>query len=250
MRGAQMGIKQTITFHPLGDSAIVIQVGDEIRKEIHLLVQRIFGCVETHPFQGYVEAVQAFANVTVFYEPYTVYRENQLDKKGISPYEWVEKHLKNLLDRELIASTPVQRRIVEIPVCYGGEFGPDLEEVATINGLTSNDVVRIHTEGTYLVYMIGFAPGFPFLGGLSKEIAAPRRQSPRMSIPKGSVGIAGKQTGVYPISTPGGWQLIGQTPLALFRPDENIPSLLAAGDQVKFVQISKAEFFEREDEGR
>lgn len=103
--------------------------------------------------------------------------------------------------------------------------------------------MRIHTAGTYLVYMIGFAPGFPFLGGLSEKIAAPRRETPRMSIPKGSVGIAGKQTGVYPISTPGGWQLIGQTPLPLFRPDEEIPSLLKAGDEVRFVQMSEKEFF-------
>lgn len=110
----------------------------------------------------------------------------------------------------------IQRRTIDIPVCYGGELGPDLEEVARINRLTPEEVVRIHTGGTYLVYMIGFAPGFPFLGGLSERIASPRRETPRMSIPKGSVGIAGKQTGVYPISTPGGWQLIGQTPLPLF----------------------------------
>ncbi|WP_353853793.1 5-oxoprolinase subunit PxpB [Bacillus sp. Bos-x628] len=236
-------IKESITFHPLGDAAIVIQAGNDIREDIHERVQHIFTCIEQHPFDGYIEAVQAFTNVTVFYEPYTVHQSAHLYQNDMSPYEWVKDYIKQLLEDKWHEGVEVRRRTVDIPVCYGGAFGPDLEEVARINGLTSEEVVRIHTAGTYLVYMIGFAPGFPFLGGLSDQIAAPRKETPRMSIPKGSVGIAGKQTGVYPISTPGGWQLIGQTPLSLFRPDQEKPSLLKAGDQVRFVQMSEKEFF-------
>ncbi|KEP25097.1 kinase inhibitor [Bacillus zhangzhouensis] len=236
-------MKDSISFHPLGDAAIVIQAGADIREEIHERVEQLFACIEQHPFDGYVEAVQAFTNVTVFYEPYTVHQSAHLDQHGMSPYEWVKAYIEKLLEDKWRVGFQAKSRIVEIPVCYGGALGPDLEEVARINRLTPEEVVRIHTAGTYLVYMIGFAPGFPFLGGLSEKIAAPRRETPRMSIPKGSVGIAGKQTGVYPISTPGGWQLIGQTPLSLFRPDDEIPSLLKAGDEVRFVQMSEKEFF-------
>lgn len=243
-------IKDTITFHPLGDAAIVIQAGTDISEDIHEHVKQLFSCIEQHPFEGYVEAVQAFTNVTVFYEPYKVYQSAQLKQRAISPYEWVKDYIENLLEDNWQEGNQVKRRIVDIPVCYGGELGPDLEEVARINDLTPEEVVRIHTSGTYLVYMIGFAPGFPFLGGLSEKIAAPRRQTPRMSIPKGSVGIAGKQTGVYPISTPGGWQLIGQTPLSLFRPNAERPSLLKAGDEVRFVQLSEKEFFSMKEEDR
>ena len=241
-------IKDLITFHPLGDAAIVIQAGTDIREDIHERVEQLFSCIEQHPFDGYVEAVQAFTNVTVFYEPYKVYQSAQRKQREISPYEWVKDYIENLLEDNWHEGNQAKRRIVDIPVCYGGELGPDLEEVARINDLTPEEVVRIHTSGTYLVYMIGFAPGFPFLGGLSEKIAAPRRETPRMSIPKGSVGIAGKQTGVYPISTPGGWQLIGQTPLALFRPDRAVPSLLKAGDEVRFVQLSEKEFFSMKEE--
>ncbi|UNG01632.1 5-oxoprolinase subunit PxpB [Bacillus altitudinis] len=243
-------IKDTITFHPLGDAAIVIQAGTDISEDIHERVKQLFSCIEQHPFEGYVEAVQAFTNVTVFYEPYKVYQSAQLKQRAISPYEWVKDYIENLLEDNWQEANQAKRRIVDIPVCYGGELGPDLEEVARINGLTPEEVVRIHTSGTYLVYMIGFAPGFPFLGGLSEKIAAPRRETPRMSIPKGSVGIAGKQTGVYPISTPGGWQLIGQTPLSLFRPNAERPSLLKAGDEVRFVQLSEKEFFSMKEEDR
>ncbi|MEC1012057.1 5-oxoprolinase subunit PxpB [Bacillus altitudinis] len=243
-------IKDTITFHPLGDAAIVIQAGTDISEDIHERVKQLFSCVEQHPFEGYVEAVQAFTNVTVFYEPYTVYQSAQLKQRAISPYEWVKDYIENLLEDNWQEGNQAKRRIIDIPVCYGGELGPDLEEVARINDLTPEEVVRIHTSGTYLVYMIGFAPGFPFLGGLSEKIAAPRRETPRMSIPKGSVGIAGKQTGVYPISTPGGWQLIGQTPLSLFQPNAERPSLLKAGEEVRFVQLSEKEFFSMKEEDR
>lgn len=136
--------------------------------------------------------------------------------------------------------------MTEIPVCYGGELGPDLPEVAAAHGLSEEEVVEIHASADYLVYMLGFAPGFAYLGGLPKRIATPRRRTPRLSIPAGTVGIAGDQTGVYPIATPGGWQLIGRTPDPLFLPDAMPPALLRAGDIVRFRPISRAEFDRRE----
>lgn len=161
----------------------------------------------------------------------------------MSPFEVVSSILQSKLENEQ-TEKELDHRTVSIPVCYGGEYGPDLEYVARHHNLTPEEVISIHSEGEYLAYMIGFAPGFPFLGGLSEKIATPRRPSPRTSIPAGSVGIAGMQTGVYPISTPGGWQLIGQTPIKLFLPEQNPPSLLQAGDIVKFEPISKEEYQE------
>ncbi|MBO1911088.1 5-oxoprolinase subunit PxpB, partial [Microvirga sp. 3-52] len=116
--------------------------------------------------------------------------------------------------------------------------GPDLEYVAKSNNLSIEEVIQIHSENEYLVYMIGFAPGFPFLGGMDKRIATPRKETPRLTIPSGSVGIAGKQTGVYPLETPGGWQIIGRTPLDLFLPDMSPPTLLEAGDKIRFMPVS------------
>jgi KipI family sensor histidine kinase inhibitor len=130
------------------------------------------------------------------------------------------------------------RRVVTIPVVYGGEWGPDLEEVARLCGLSAIDVVRIHSAPLYRVYMLGFVPGFAYLGGMDERIAVPRLAVPRAKIPAGSVGIAGGQTGVYPLETPGGWRLIGRTPLSLFVPERNPPALLKAGDWVRFLPIA------------
>jgi inhibitor of KinA len=131
---------------------------------------------------------------------------------------------------------------VEIPVCYGGDFGPDLDLVASHAQLTPAEVIARHAAPEYLVYMVGFAPGFPYLGGLDAGLATPRRTQPRPLVPAGAVGIAGAQTGIYSLPTPGGWQLIGRTPRRLFDPGRNQPSLLQAGDRLRFVPISEAEF--------
>jgi inhibitor of KinA len=131
-----------------------------------------------------------------------------------------------------------------VPTCYGGDLGPDLPFVAQHNGLLPEDVIGIHTGQTYRVYMLGFAPGFPYLGGMSERIAAPRRPSPRIAVPAGSVAIAGTQTGVYPMESPGGWQIIGRTALRLFHPERDPPALLRMGDQVRFRSISREEYGE------
>jgi inhibitor of KinA len=230
---------------PLGDCGIVIRLGDGIDEPTLQRVQQVMTRLESRPFAGMVECVQAFASVTVFYDPWVVMqhatKHGTNHSESVSPYEQVRKQILGILqDIDACATTP--SRLLEIPVCYGGEFGPDLEFVAEHNGLTVEEVIRIHTQAEYRVYMIGFVPGFPYLGGMSKSIAAPRKPTPRLAVPAGSVGIAGLQTGIYPIATPGGWQLIGRTPLPLFQPHADPPALLQSGDRIRFFPIDEAEF--------
>lgn len=215
--------------YPLGDSAIVISFGDQIGLETHHAVMRMIHYLENHDVPGVLEFVPAFTTVAFYYNPLKTH------------YSELESRLQGIL-ANLPNSAKTSDRVIEIPVCYGGEFGPDLQTVAQHTGLSAEEVITIHTSVDYLVYMIGFSPGFPYLGGMSAKIATPRLASPRLSVPAGSVGIAGHQTGVYPTSSPGGWQLIGRTPLALFRPEQEPPSLLAAGDFVRFRSISYEEY--------
>ncbi|MGE1113873.1 5-oxoprolinase subunit PxpB [Priestia megaterium] len=237
--------KASAVISPLGDSALVITFGDSIQYDIHKQIKTCKDSIELNPFPGFIECVPAFTNLTIFYNPLEVVAavKKKEKKEFVSPFEVVSSIIQSKLENER-TEKELNHRTVSIPVCYGGEYGPDLEYVARHHNLTTEEVISIHSEGEYLAYMIGFAPGFPFLGGLSERIATPRRPSPRTSIPAGSVGIAGMQTGVYPISTPGGWQLIGQTPIKLFLPEQNPPSLLQAGDIVKFEPISKEEYQE------
>lgn len=220
---------------PLGDSGIIIQFDNNITLESNRKVSALAACLQENPLHGMVEFVPAFTTVTVYYNPL------QLTYKEAC--EALEKIISKVVDTQ-----KGEQRTVEIPVCYGGEFGPDLEFVAKHNCLTPDEVIEIHSGSEYLVYMIGFAPGFPYLGGMSERIGAPRRSSPRLTIPAGTVGIAGMQTGVYPIETPGGWQLIGRTPEPLFRPNDSSPSLLQAGDIVTFRPISRDEYVQRKGE--
>lgn len=217
------------SFSPLGDQAIVIEVGNEINEETQQRLKAASALLEASSLPWLVEIIPAFTTVTVFYNPLAAL------------YGTVKEELEELV-QQAAKELEAESRTVEIPVCYGGDFGPDLAFVAQHNGLTEEEVIRIHTSGTYSVSMIGFAPGFPFISGMSENIAAPRRESPRLRIPERTVGIAGMQTGVYPIETPGGWQLIGRTPLRLFRPEQEIPSLLRAGDKIVFTPITESEY--------
>ncbi|CAH0344330.1 5-oxoprolinase subunit PxpB [Bacillus sp. CECT 9360] len=232
------------SFHRLGDNAVIIEIGKDISIETQQKVQVITSFLDEHPPPWMIEYIPAFTTVTVFYEPVRILAVRE---ESLSPYQYVCNLLRELFSG-LTAGRSVESRIVDIPVCYGGEFGPDLEYVARINGLTTEEVIHIHSSGDYLVYMIGFAPGFPYIGGMSEEIATPRKESPRLQIPARTVGIAGKQTGIYPIETPGGWQLIGRTPVRLFRPENEAPSLLRAGDKIRFLPISRKEYIEWEND--
>ena len=213
----------------MGDSALVVWFGEIIDHAVYRRVHSLALQLAQHPIRGMIEYVPAYATVTIYYDP--------MQQSFAGAKVELQTTLLNLRDESL-----KDQRTVEIPVCYGGDYGPDLEFVAQHNSLTEEKVVAIHSAADYLVYMIGFAPGFPYLGGMSEQIAAPRRESPRLQIPAGSVGIAGAQTGVYPIETPGGWQLIGRTPLELFRPTEDPPTRLRAGDIVRFRPITSEEF--------
>jgi len=206
----------------LGDSAILIQLGEEIDPAINRRVHALAGLVETSAIAGIIEAVPAYATLLVHYDPLVL----------------SFTQIKNIL-REKV--TQIQEnesrkpRLVEVPVRYGGELGPDLESVASHCGLRVEDVIRIHSEKIYTVYMMGFTPGYPYMGKLDDALIMPRLETPRTRVPAGTVAIAGSQTGIYSIESPGGWNLIGWTPLELFDPNSDSPFLFAPGDEVKFI---------------
>lgn len=228
-------------FRPLGDSAVIVQLGEGVSPAIHKKVRNLSILIKAHAFEGFVECVPAYQNLTVYYNPYSVHLSNQEDQR-ITPFQKVCAFINNLLlqlDKEEVS---FEERTITIPVLYGGEYGPDLVYVANYHDLSVEEVIHTHSEGDYLVYMIGFAPGFPFIGGMDEKIATPRKETPRLTIDPGSVGIAGKQTGVYSLETPGGWQIIGRTPIDLFFPQQSPPTLLQPGDTIQFKPISEEEF--------
>lgn len=222
---------------PLGDAAVVVQFGERISPTIHLAIQAFNAHLVQHPFAGLRACVPAFTTLTVYYDPWLVSAQGQCQ-----PYERVCDILRRRLRDVPPAPPATARTTIEIPVCYGGELGPDLAAVARHTGLTPAEVIARHAKPDYLVYMLGFAPGFPYLSGLDERLATPRRATPRPLVPAGAVGIAGPQTGIYSLPTPGGWQLIGRTPLRLFDPAADPPTLLRAGQQLRFVPIGAAEF--------
>ncbi len=216
-------------FKPAGDSALLIIFGDRIDEGINKKVHAVANAIEKASPDWLIEVVPTYTSIYVYYDPLKLSYQEVLD--AIKPF----------LSAEPKEEKP---RIVEIPTVYGGEFGPDIEFVAQHNGLTTDDVIEIHSKPLYRVYMLGFTPGFAYLGGMDERIATPRLEKPRLKVPAGSVGIAGKQTGIYPIESPGGWRLIGRTPLRLFTPEKDPPTLLQPGDYVKFIPISEEEFWE------
>jgi len=224
--------------YPLGDAAVVLELGQAIAPATQQLIQAFAKVLAQHPPPGLREVVPAFTTLTVYYDPLVLFALG-----SASPYKQMASALQGLLPAARAAAADYESgSLVELPVCYGGEFGPDLELVACHAQLSAEEVIARHAQPEYLVHMIGFAPGFPYLGGLDARLATPRRAQPRPLVPAGAVGIAGAQTGVYSLPTPGGWQLIGRTPRRLFDPGRTQPSLLQAGDRLRFVPISEAEF--------
>lgn len=221
----------------LSESSVLVYFGDSIQEETHQKIQLAVQLLHEQSIEGVTEIICGYTNICVHYDPLKIKKSVQ-HITGNSISERVITLLRHTFKGDHLLSS-IKTRIVEIPVLYGGEYGPDLQYVAKQSGLTPQEVIDIHTSVDYLVYMIGFAPGFPFLGGLDKRIATPRRQTPRLKIEAGSVGIAGEQTGVYPLATPGGWQIIGRTTAQLFLPNETPPSLLRAGDRVRFVAVKE-----------
>ncbi|PID14398.1 kinase inhibitor [Sporosarcina sp. P34] len=239
-----MSDQKSLDIKALGDSAIIIKLGEGIQPSVHQQVKNLSFLLDEYPFDGFIESVPAYNSLAVYYSPYLVYQSTHGFQTDGTPLEKVIDYMNTLAIQ--MSDLPVtEGRLVEIPVLYGGEFGPDLQIVADTHTMSIEEVIEIHTTPEYLVYMIGFAPGFPFLGGLDERIATPRKLTPRTSIHPGSVGIAGKQTGVYPLETPGGWQIIGRTPTDLFVPDMSPPSLLQSGDKIKFYPITQEEYDEQ-----
>jgi len=230
-----------MNFTPLGDSAVTITLASSIDERSHRVVRAALRRIRAAALPGIVDLVPAFTSIAVHYDPVQIDADPRTGDAGSSPYGRLVAGLEAVL-RELSDEPLPAARIVEIPVCYGGDLGPDLDDVARQHDMAVDDVVAVHAGGDYLVYMIGFMPGFAYLGGLDSRIATPRRQSPRTAVPAGTVGIGGSQTGVYPLVSPGGWNLIGRTPLAIFDPARQKPTLLDAGDRVRFRPIALDEF--------
>lgn len=212
-----------------GDCAVCVEFGNEISPEINRKIRAFNIAVTQAGIEGLVETVPTYRSLLVVYRPEVI---------GFKALTEKFETLLNSMDNIQIPPPTV----IEIPVLYGGEMGPDIENVAEHNHKTVEEVIKIHTSGEYLIYMLGFIAGFPYLGGMSKEIATPRLSSPRVKIEGGSVGIAGEQTGVYPVASPGGWQLIGRTPLKLYDAEREKPVLLEAGQYIKFRSVTEKEY--------
>lgn len=225
-------------YSPLGDRAVTITLGNRIDEATRLRIQSLCALLDADPIPGMVEYIPAFASLTVCYDPAAVPGTHY---DSDSPYERFCGALKIAFDHAPYEAS-LASRLVEIPVVYGGEYGPDIGDVAEHTGLGIDEIVRRHCRASYVVHMVGFVAGFGYLGGLPAELATPRRSAPRTRVPASSLGIGGSQTGVYPIDAPGGWNIIGRTPLRMFDPVRNPATLLRTGDRVRFVAVDLDEF--------
>ena len=214
---------------PLGDAALTVEFGQAIDPAVNERVITFAETVRAQSWEGLLDVVPTYRSVTIHVDPLCLDLDTLTERLLRFPYTG-SPH----------ATSPRQHHT--IPVLYGGEWGPDVEDVATFAKLSVADVIRLHASVLYRVYMLGFSPGFPYLGSVPEPLAMPRLATPRTTVPAGSVGIAGHQTGIYPTSTPGGWRLIGRTPVALYRPTSSTPFLLSPGDLVRFEPIGPQEF--------
>jgi inhibitor of KinA len=225
-------------FHitPLSDRSVLVSFGNLIDRSINEKVLFLHRELLRSGFEGFIESVPAYASLAIFYDLQKIKRHT-----GSHAFDFVRKYLLQLLLQEIPVHDPVQR-IMNIPVCYDTCFGIDIKQVADNHQLSIDEVITLHTSIIYRVYMIGFMPGFAYMGTVDERINTPRKARPNLHVPAGSVGIAGAQTGIYPIDSPGGWQIIGRTPLILFDIRKLSPCLLSAGDNVRFISVDKNEF--------
>jgi KipI family sensor histidine kinase inhibitor len=212
-----------------GDKALSMEFGNEISEDLNKKIRAVTALIESKNICGIDELVPGYRSLMIHYNPLLIEYEEL-----VSILTEIEEHIN-------VFELPPPETI-EIPVLYGGRYGPDIENVAKHNSLTVQEVIEIHTSTKYLIYMLGFTPGFPYLGGMDKRIACPRLDTPRTKIPAGSVGIAGEQTGIYPLESPGGWQLIGRTPIELFNPERENPILVKPGNYIVFKSIDEEEY--------
>ena len=225
----QNGLFKKPLFRIAGDRGLLVEYGDVIDPDINNKVRSMAIIMEKESSKSVIETIPTYRSLLIIYDP------------AITNPTKLEKEILVLEERISQIKIPPPDT-VEIPVCYGGEYGPDIQFVADHNSITKDDVIRIHSGAEYQIYMIGFTPGFPFLGGLPKELHTPRLETPRSFVPERSVGIANNQTGIYPLASPGGWQLIGKTPLRLFAPEHSNPFIYKVGDRIKFKPISAEDY--------
>jgi inhibitor of KinA len=222
-----------IELKPAGDAAWLIELDDRLDAAVNEHAIAIGRAVRACGVPGLRDVVIGYRSVAVYLDPAAV-------------DDSTEARVREAAEAASAVAPEAARAAIRVPVCYGGDFGPDLAEVARFAGCSEDEVVALHTGRVYRVYMVGFVPGFPYMGTVDSRIAMPRRETPRVKVPPGSVGIAGAQTGIYPAATPGGWRLIGRTPLRPFDAGRTPPCLFTAGAQVEFVGINRDEFTHQE----
>ncbi len=215
----------------MGDRGLLIEFGDGISREINEKVRRMALVIQAEVREGIVEVVPTYRSLLIIYNPILL------------PIEDLKKRLRRIEEGLQQAPLP-EPKLTRIPAVYGGIYGPDLAGVAKSLHISPEKVIQLHCSKPYLIYMIGFMPGYPYMGELPEELVTPRLKTPRLVVPKGSVAIAQRQTGIYSMESPGGWQILGRTPVELFDPGKDPPALLQMGDFVQFYQISGKEFKE------
>ena len=220
---------QNIRFLTAGDSSLLIEFGKEISPAVNRKIAATVQLMKDQNIEGVVDVIPAFCSLLVNYDPRVI------------RYEEIRERMQALVKVEAKAGQQ-RRKVFEIPVCYGGEYGPDIENIAEHAGLSVEEVIELHSSRDYLIYMLGFLPGFTYLGGLDERLHTPRLANPRIRIPAGSVGIGGSQTGIYPLDSPGGWQLMGMTPVRTYDPSREAPILVEAGDYIRFVPVDEEEY--------
>lgn len=227
---------EEVRFLSCGDCAVTVAFAQELSPRISRKIRFLADKIQSTGIRGIRETVPAFCSLTIYYEPLVLSRR-RLEK--------IVLHLLGTYREDDRAG----RRVFRIPVCYEGEFAPDMADVCRLTGLLEQQVITLHTGTDYLIYMLGFLPGFPYLGGMDPRLEAPRLETPRTRIPAGAVGIGGKQTGIYPLDSPGGWRLIGRTPATVYDPHRPEPILYQAGDYIRFYSISAGDFLRLQAEG-
>jgi inhibitor of KinA len=233
----QIGTDYRYSFSPLGDSAVLIDFGDAIDEGINDAVMLLFQHLKASSPLWVTDLVPAYSSLAVFYDLCLVHRRSP----EATAYDQVVHYINKKM-RYNVTGQPQNKRQLSVPVCYEESFAPDMETMCDITGLNRKEIISLHTTKPYRVYMIGFLPGFAYMGEVDEALAAPRKKEPRTAIPAGSVGIAGRQTGIYPVSSPGGWQIIGRTPVSLFQKTALNPVFFQPGDEVIFYPISSHEF--------